>query len=67
MRARIFHTSINLLIDPICYQRIKAVAREARTSMARIIREGINMRLDQIENRQKEINSNRMEDTTNAY
>ena len=66
MRARIFHTSINLLIDPATYQRLKAVAREARTSMARIIREGINMRLDQIENRQKELNSKRMEDTTNA-
>ena len=67
MRIRIYHTSINLLIDPICYQRLKAVAREARTSMARIIREGINIRLDQIENRQKELNSKHMEDKNNAY
>ena len=66
MRARIFHTSINLLIDPATYQRLKAVAREARTSMARVIREGINIRQDQIENRQKELNSKRVEDTTNA-
>ena len=49
MRARIFHTSINLLMEPITYQRLKATAREKNISMSRIIREGTLIRLDQLD------------------
>ena len=49
MRARIFHTSINLLMEPITYQRLKAAAREKKISMSRIIREGTLIRLDQLD------------------
>jgi hypothetical protein len=49
MRKRTLHTSINLLIEPATYQRLRVAARERKTSMAEIIREGINLRLDQID------------------
>ena len=49
MRIRILHTSINLLMEPLAYQRLKATAREKNISMARIIREGTNIRLDQLD------------------
>jgi hypothetical protein len=49
MRKRIYHTSLNLLIEPATYQRLRIAARETKTSMAKIIREGINLRLDQID------------------
>ena len=49
MRIRTLHTSVNLLIEPLTYQRLKATAREKNISMARIIREGILIRLDQLD------------------
>ena len=48
MRKRTFHTSVNLLIEPISYRRLKMAAAFKKTSMSKIIREGINLRLDQI-------------------
>ena len=49
MRKRTFHTSVNLLIQPISYSRLKGAAAFKKTSMSKIIREGINLRLDQID------------------
>jgi hypothetical protein len=49
MRNRTFHTSINLLVEPGLYQRLKMAARLKKISMSRIIREGIKIRLEQIE------------------
>ena len=49
MRIRILHTSVNLLMEPITYQRLKAAAREKKISMSRIIREGTLIRLDQLD------------------
>ena len=49
MRQRILHTSVNLLIQPEMYQSVKLAARVKKTSMSRIIREGIRMVLSKIE------------------
>lgn len=54
MRQRTLHTSINLLIEPDTYQRIKMVARLQKTPMSKFIREGIKLRLAQYD---KENNS----------
>ncbi len=43
MRDKIYHTSVNLLLDPATYQRIKMIARLQRISMSKIIREGIKL------------------------
>lgn len=45
MRKRTLHTSINLLIEPDTYQRIKMIATLQKTPMSKFIREGINLRL----------------------
>lgn len=47
MRNRIYHTSINLLLDPATYQRIKMIARLKNITMSKIIREGIKLFLAQ--------------------
>ena len=49
MRNRTFHTSINLLVEPGLYQRLKMAARLKKISMSKIVREGTKIRLDQIE------------------
>jgi len=49
MRNRNYHTSLNLLIEPAAYQRLKMAATLKKTSMSKIIREGFNLRLDQID------------------
>jgi len=49
MRIRTYHTSINLLIEPGLYQRLKMAARLKKTSMSKLVREGIKLILDQIE------------------
>jgi hypothetical protein len=54
MRIKTLHTSVNLLIEPAIYQRIKMIARLTKTSMSKFIREGINLRLAQYD---KENNS----------
>lgn len=54
MRKRTLHTSLNLLIEPHTYQRIKMIARLEKTPMSKFIREGINLRLAQYD---KENNS----------
>ena len=47
MRIRILHTSINLLIEPDTYQRLKMIAGLQKTTMSKFIREGIKLRLAQ--------------------
>jgi len=54
MRERILHTSMNLLLDPDTYQRIKMIATLQKIPMSKFIREGINLRLAQYD---KENNS----------
>ena len=54
MRERTLHTSMNLLLEPDMYQRIKMIARLQKRSMSKFIREGINLRLAQYD---KENNS----------
>ena len=54
MRKRNFHTSINLLIEPNTYQRLKMIAGLQKTTMSKFIREGIKLRLAQYD---KENNS----------
>jgi len=49
MRKRTLHTSVNLLIQPGIYQRLKMTATLKKTSMSKLIREGIKLRLDQID------------------
>jgi len=47
MRNRTFHRSINLLIEPDTYQRLKMIAGLQKTTMSKFIREGIKLRLAQ--------------------
>lgn len=61
MRERMFHTSINLLIEPDMYQRIKTIARLRKTSMSKLIRDGIKLFLAQYD---KENNSITTETST---
>jgi len=49
MRKRTLHTSVNLLIQPGFYQRLKMAAALRKTGMSKLIREGIKLRLDQID------------------
>jgi hypothetical protein len=49
MRIRTYHTSLNLLIEPSTYQRLKMAARLKKTTMSKLVREGIKLRLDQID------------------
>lgn len=58
MRKRNYHTSINLLLEPDMYQRMKMISRLTRKSMSEFIREGINLRLARYD---KENNSMREE------
>jgi len=55
MRNRTLHTSVNLLIEPATYQRLKMTARLENISMSRIIRDGIKVRLDQIDKKNNSI------------
>ncbi len=54
MRKRKFHTSVNLLLEPDTYQRLKMIAGLQKTTMSKFIREGIKLRLAQYD---KENNS----------
>jgi len=49
MRDRNYHTSLNLLMEPAAYQRLKMAATLKKTSMSKLVREGINMKLDKID------------------
>ena len=49
MKKRTFHTSVNLLVEPGLYQKLKMTATLKKTSMSKIIREGIRLKLVQID------------------
>jgi len=49
MRNRTYHTSVNLLMEPGLYQRLKMAARLKKISMSKIIRDGIRLILDKID------------------
>lgn len=49
MRDRTYHTSVNLLLEPGLYQRLKMSARLKKTPMSKIIRDGIRLILDKID------------------
>ena len=49
MKIRTYHTSINLLIEPEIHQRLKMTAKLKKTSMSMIIRDGIKLKLAQID------------------
>jgi len=49
MKKRTFHTSVNFLIEPGLYQRLKMAATLRKTGMSKLLREGIKLRLDQID------------------
>jgi predicted DNA-binding protein len=49
MRDRTFHTSINLLIEAGLYQRLRWAAKQTKTGMSKIVREGIKIIMAQIE------------------
>ena len=49
MRKRTYHTSVNLLIEAGLYQRLKLTAKLKKTSMSKLVREGIKLKLAQID------------------
>ena len=49
MRNRTLHTSLNLLIEPSTYQRLKMIARLQKTTMSKLVRDGIKLILAQID------------------
>jgi hypothetical protein len=49
MRVRTLHTSMNLLMEPDLYQRLKMTARMKKVTMSQIIRDGIRSELDKID------------------
>ena len=49
MRKRTYHTSVNLLLEPEMYLSVRMAAQVKKTTMSRIIREGIRMVLSKIE------------------
>jgi len=49
MRDRTYHTSVNLLIDPDSYSRHQKAKQIKKTSMSKIIRQGILLVLDKID------------------
>jgi hypothetical protein len=49
MRNRTLHTSLNFLIEPGLYQRLKMTARMKHIPMSQIIRDGIRSELDKID------------------
>ncbi len=64
MRERIFHTSMNLLLDPDTYQRIKMIARLKKMPMSKFIREGINLRLAQYDKENNSITGGKDQERT---
>jgi uncharacterized protein YeaC (DUF1315 family) len=49
MKTRTLHTSVNLLMEPELYQRLKMSAKLKKIPMSKIIREGTKLRLAQID------------------
>jgi hypothetical protein len=49
MRIRTYHTSVNLLMEPGMYQRIKMISRLEKTTMSKLIRDGIKLKIAEID------------------
>ena len=63
MRNRTYHTSVNLLLDPATYKRIKMIARLRKITMSKIIREGIKLFLAQYDKENNSITIEEAKDT----
>ena len=63
MRNRTYHTSVNLLLDPATYKRIKMIARLRKITMSKIIREGIKLFLAQYDKENNSITIGESTDT----
>lgn len=49
MRNRTLHTSINLLVEVGLYQRLRMASKLKKTSMSKLVRDGIKLKLAQID------------------
>ena len=49
MRLRTFQTSFNLLLEAGLYQRLRMAAKLKKTSMSKLVRDGIKLILAQID------------------
>jgi hypothetical protein len=54
MQKKNYQTLINLVVEAGQYQRLRMIAKQQRTSMSQLIRDGIDLKLAQID---KENNS----------
>lgn len=61
MKKRRYHTPMNLLLEPYMYQRIKMISSLEGIPMSQLIREGIQLRIDQTD---KKNNAVIIEETT---
>ena len=48
MKNKTFHTAINLLVEPIMYQQLKTFAKLEKTTMSKLVRDGIRLKLDEV-------------------
>lgn len=55
MRKRTYHTSMNLLLEPDMYVRIKMISNLEGIPMSQLIREGIQLKIDQIDKKNNAI------------
>jgi len=55
MRKRTYHTPVNLLLEPTLYQHLRTSAIHEKVSMSQLIREGLKLRLDQIDKKNNAI------------
>jgi len=58
MKKRIYHTGINFLAAPRLYVKLKRTAKQENMSMSQLIREGIWMKLDQIDRKNNVLETN---------
>ena len=49
MKKRTYHTSVNLLIEPEIYQRLKMIAKPKKISISKLIRDCIKLKLAKID------------------
>ena len=49
MKKKTYQTLINLLIEARQYQRLRMIAQLQKTSMSKLVREGIDLKLAQVD------------------
>jgi hypothetical protein len=49
MKKKTYQTLINLLIEARQYQRLRMIAQMQKTSMSKLVRDGIDLKLAQID------------------